>query len=182
MQNFSDIFDSQKRQNQKIDIGSLIKGKVTGITKTSVIVNAGLKSEGIIPIEEFCGSDGKLEVDEGDLVEVAVESLEDGFGEMVLSREQAKIIEAWRRLEEAYEAGQTVQGVLKGRVKGGFIVFVLGVDAFLPGSLADVQPARDLDHLEGKTLDFKIIKLDRSRNNVVISRRAVLDAARECQS
>ena len=176
MQNFSDIFDLQKTQNQKIDIGSLIKGKVTSITKTSVIVNAGLKSEGIIPIEEFCDTDGELEVDEGDLVEVAVESLEDGFGETVLSREQAKIIEAWRRLEEAYETGKTVQGVLKGRVKGGFIVFVLGVDAFLPGSLADVQPARDLDHLEGKTLDFKIIKLDRSRNNIVISRRAVLDA------
>ena len=176
MENFSDIFDAQKMQNQKIDIGSLIQGEVTGITKTSVIVNAGLKSEGIIPIEEFYDTNGELEVDEGDVVEVAVESLEDGFGETVLSREQAKIIEAWRRLEEVYETGEIVQGILKGRVKGGFIVFLLGVEAFLPGSLADMQPARDLDHLEGKTLDFKVIKLDKNRNNVVISRRAVLEA------
>ncbi len=176
MENFSDIFDSQKMQNQKVDIGSLIKGKVTGITKTSVIVNAGLKSEGIIPIEEFYNINGELEVDEGDTVEVAVESLEDGFGETVLSREQAKIIEAWQRLEAMHEAGKTVQGVLKGRVKGGFIVSVLSVEAFLPGSLADVQPVRDLDHLEGKILDFKVIKLDQGRNNVVVSRRAVLEA------
>ena len=176
MENFSDIFDSQKMQNQKIDIGSLIKGKVTDITKTSVIVNAGLKSEGIIPIEQFYDIDGELEVNEGDCVEVAVESLEDGFGETVLSREQAKIIEAWRRLDEIHETGKTVQGFLKGKVKGGFIVSVLGIEAFLPGSLADVQPARDLEHLAGKTLDFKVIKLDRSRNNIVVSRRAVLEA------
>ncbi len=176
MENFSDIFDSQKMQNQKIDIGSLIKGKVTDITKTSVIVNAGLKSEGIIPIEQFYDIDGELEVNEGDCVEVAVESLEDGFGETVLSREQAKIIEAWQRLDEIHETGDTVQGFLRGKVKGGFIVSVLGIEAFLPGSLADVQPMRDLDHLEGKTLDFKVIKLDRSRNNVVVSRRAVLEA------
>ena len=176
MENFSDIFDSHKMQNQKIDIGSLIKGKVTDITKTSVIINAGLKSEGVIPIEQFYGINGELEVNEGDCVEVAVESLEDGFGETVLSREQAKIIEAWRRLDEIHETGEKVQGVLKGRVKGGFIVHILGIEAFLPGSLADVQPMRDMEHLEGKILDFKVIKLDRSRNNIVISRRAVLEA------
>ena len=176
MENFSEIFNAEKTQNPKIDIGSLIKGKVMDITKTSVIINAGLKSEGIIPIEQFYDINGELEIDEGDLVEVAVESLEDGFGETVLSREQAKIIETWRRLEEALTMNEVVQGVLKGKVKGGFIVHLLGVNAFLPGSLADVQPVRDLDHLEGKVLDFKVIKLDRNRNNVVVSRRAVLEA------
>ena len=105
-----------------------------------------------------------------------MESLEDGFGETVLSREQAKIIEAWQRLEAMHADGKAVQGILKGRVKGGFIVHILGIEAFLPGSLADVQPVRDLDHLEGKTLDFKVIKLDRGRNNVVVSRRAILEA------
>lgn len=175
MENFSDIFNAQKTQNRKIDIGSLIKGKVMDITKTSVIVNAGLKSEGIIPIEEFYDINGELEIDKGDTVEVAVESLEDGFGETVLSREQAKVIETWRRLEEVHSTNETVQGILKGRVKGGFTVFILGVNAFLPGSLADVQPVRDLEHLEGKTLDFKVIKLDRNRNNVVVSRRAALE-------
>ena len=176
IENFSDIFNAQKTQYQKIDIGSLIKGEVTNITKTSVIVNAGLKSEGIIPIEQFYDINGELEVDEGDVVEVAVESLEDGFGATVLSREQAKILDAWRQLEEAHELDDAVQGVLKGKVKGGFTADVLGVPAFLPGSLADVQPVRDLDHLEGKVLDFKVIKLDRNRNNVVISRRAILEA------
>ncbi|MXX99075.1 MAG: 30S ribosomal protein S1 [Gammaproteobacteria bacterium] len=176
MENFSEIFDAQKTQNKKINIGSLIEGEVTDITETSVVINAGLKSEGIIPIEQFYDINGELEVGKGDLIEVAVESLEDGFGETVLSREQAKVLAGWRRLEEAQKADEIVQGVLKNRVKGGFTVFVLGINAFLPGSLADVQPTRDLDHLEGKTLDFKVIKLDRVRNNVVVSRRAVLEA------
>ena len=175
MENFSDIFNAQKAQNPKVDIGALIKGQVIDITATSVVINAGLKSEGIIPIEQFCDVKGELEVDEGDTVEVAVEGLEDGFGETLLSREQAKIIEAWRRLEQALNADEVVQGILNSKVKGGFTVHILGLNAFLPGSLADMQPVRDLDHLEGKVLDFKVIKLDRSRNNVVVSRRAVME-------
>ena len=150
MENFSDIFNAQKAQTPKVDIGALIKGQVIDITATSVVINAGLKSEGIIPIEQFCDVKGELEVDEGDTVEVAVEGLEDGFGETLLSREQAKIIEAWRRLEQALNADEVVQGILNSKVKGGFTVHILGLNAFLPGSLADMQPVRDLDHLEGK--------------------------------
>ena len=175
MENFSDIFNAQKTHSPKVDIGSLIQGKVVSITGSSVIINAGLKSEGIIPIEQFYNVKGELEVNEGDMVEVAIESLEDGFGETVLSREQAKILEAWRQLEEAQAVDEVVKGVLSNKVKGGFTVHISGINAFLPGSLADTQPVRDLEHLEGRELEFKIIKLDRSRNNVVVSRRAVLE-------
>lgn len=173
-ENFAEIF-KEDLVAKRIDVGTLIEGVVIDITNNNVIVNAGLKSEGIIPIEQFTDSEGELEVGKGDTVVVAVDSLEDGYGETALSREHAKAIETWRKLEDAYKSKETVQGILQNRVKGGFIVTIEGVNAFLPGSLADLQPVRELDHLEGKTLDFKLIKLDRHRNNIVVSRRAVLE-------
>ncbi|MCG5509312.1 30S ribosomal protein S1 [Ectothiorhodospira lacustris] len=155
--------------------GSILNGTVINITNDMVVVNAGLKSEGVIPIEQFYNEKGELEIQIGDLVEVALESPEDGFGETRMSREKAKRAKAWERLEEAMEKDETIAGMISGKVKGGFTVELGDIRAFLPGSLVDVRPVRDTAYLEGKELEFKLIKLDRRRNNVVVSRRAVVE-------
>ncbi|SGZ10456.1 30S ribosomal protein S1 [Moritella viscosa] len=155
--------------------GSIIKATVVAIENGYVLVDAALKSESSIPAEEFKNAAGELEVEVGQEVDVALESIEDGFGETQLSREKAKRHESWIQLEKAYEDQETVIGVINGKVKGGFTVEVNTIRAFLPGSLVDVRPVRDTTHLEGKELEFKVIKLDQKRNNVVVSRRAVIE-------
>jgi small subunit ribosomal protein S1 len=155
--------------------GTIVTGEVMEIREDSVVVNAGLKSEGIVPISQFRRPDGKLEVEVGDEVEVALDTVEDGFGETRLSRDKAKRAMVWDRLESAYEDDETVEGKISGKVKGGFTVDIEDIRAFLPGSLVDVRPVRDPAYLEGKDLEFKIIKLDRRRNNIVVSRRAVVE-------
>jgi small subunit ribosomal protein S1 len=156
--------------------GSIVSGEIVDIDNDWVTVHAGLKSEGVIPISEFYNEQGQLEVKVGDVVDVALDAVEDGFGETRLSREKAKRAEAWKELEKAFEAQEVVKGVINGKVKGGFTVDIKTIRAFLPGSLVDVRPVRDTTHLEGKELEFKVIKLDQKRNNVVVSRRAVLEA------
>lgn len=158
-----------------LQAGELITGEVVHVDDNVVIVNAGLKSEGIIPASQFRTESGELTVKVGDNVEVVIEQLEDGFGETRLSREKANRIKAWEDLEKAYESQSVVTGVLTGKVKGGFTVAIDAIRAFLPGSLVDVRPVRDPSYLEGKELEFKVIKLDRKRNNVVVSRRAVVE-------
>jgi len=157
--------------------GSIVTGTVVDIDSDWVIVNAGLKSEAVIPRSQFLDDKGELEVVVGQEVLVALEAVEDGFGETKLSREKAKRAESWKELEKAFEAQEVVTGVINGKVKGGFTVDVATIRAFLPGSLVDVRPVRDTAHLEGKELEFKVIKLDQKRNNVVVSRRAVLETA-----
>ncbi|WP_211186715.1 30S ribosomal protein S1 [Rouxiella aceris] len=156
--------------------GSIVRGVVVSIDKDIVLVDAGLKSESAIPAEQFKNAQGELEIQVGDEVDVALDAVEDGFGETLLSREKAKRHEAWLMLEKAYEEAATVTGVINGKVKGGFTVELNGIRAFLPGSLVDVRPVRDTLHLEGKDLEFKVIKLDQKRNNVVVSRRAVIES------
>ncbi|ATZ11196.1 30S ribosomal protein S1 [Erwinia amylovora] len=156
--------------------GSIVRGVVVSIDKDVVLVDAGLKSESAIPAEQFKNAAGELEIQVGDEVDVALDAVEDGFGETLLSREKAKRHEAWITLEKAYEDAETVTGVINGKVKGGFTVELNGIRAFLPGSLVDVRPVRDTLHLEGKELEFKVIKLDQKRNNVVVSRRAVIES------
>jgi small subunit ribosomal protein S1 len=156
-------------------VGEIITGEVVDINRDVVIVNAGLKSEGVIPIEQFYDEQGELDVKIGDTVEVALDSFEDGYGESRLSREKAKRARAWTRLEEAQQADEIVTGRFTGKVKGGFTVDIGEIRAFLPGSLVDVRPVRDTAYLEEKELEFKIIKLDQKRNNVVVSRRAVVE-------
>ncbi|AIN18522.1 MULTISPECIES: 30S ribosomal protein S1 [Yersinia] len=156
--------------------GSIVRGVVVSIDKDIVLVDAGLKSESAIPVEQFKNAQGELEIQVGDEVDVALDAVEDGFGETLLSREKAKRHEAWLMLEKAYEEAATVTGVINGKVKGGFTVELNGIRAFLPGSLVDVRPVRDTLHLEGKELEFKVIKLDQKRNNVVVSRRAVIES------
>ncbi|CAJ0992844.1 30S ribosomal protein S1 [Pantoea sp. Nvir] len=156
--------------------GSIVRGIVVAIDKDVVLVDAGLKSESAIPVEQFKNAAGELELQVGDEVDVALDAVEDGFGETLLSREKAKRHEAWIKLEKAYEDAETVTGVINGKVKGGFTVELNGIRAFLPGSLVDVRPVRDTLHLEGKELEFKVIKLDQKRNNVVVSRRAVIES------
>ncbi len=156
--------------------GSIVRGVVVAIDKDIVLVDAGLKSESAIPVEQFKNAAGELEIQVGDEVDVALDAVEDGFGETLLSREKAKRHEAWITLEKAYEEAETVVGVINGKVKGGFTVELNGIRAFLPGSLVDVRPVRDTLHLEGKELEFKVIKLDQKRNNVVVSRRAVIES------
>ncbi|BBV66799.1 TPA: 30S ribosomal protein S1 [Kluyvera ascorbata] len=156
--------------------GSIVRGVVVSIDKDVVLVDAGLKSESAIPAEQFKNAAGELEIQVGDEVDVALDAVEDGFGETLLSREKAKRHEAWITLEKAYEEAETVVGVINGKVKGGFTVELNGIRAFLPGSLVDVRPVRDTLHLEGKELEFKVIKLDQKRNNVVVSRRAVIES------
>jgi len=156
--------------------GKIITGTVIDITPDVVVINAGLKSEGVIPIEQFYSPSGELEVKVGDLVDVTLESIEDGMGETRLSREKAKREKAWKELEKAQENDEIVKGVITGKVRGGFTVELQGVRAFLPGSLVDVRPVRDTTFLEGKELEFKLIKLDQARNNVVVSRRAVVES------
>jgi small subunit ribosomal protein S1 len=155
--------------------GAIINAKVIAIDDDFVTLNAGLKSEGIIPIEEFHDKNGSLEINLGDVVEVALDSVEDGYGETLLSREKAKRQEAWRKLSRSHENNETVIGLISGKVKGGFTVEIGTIRAFLPGSLVDVRPVRDPSYLEGKELEFKVIKMDLKRNNIVVSRRAVVE-------
>jgi len=161
---------------QKIKTGAILTGVVVAVNADMVIVHAGLKSEAVIPAEQFLNEHGELEVNVGDTVEVALDTVEDGFGETRLSREKAKRTRTWTRLEESFQKGEIVTGTISGRVRGGFTVDVDLVRAFLPGSLVDVRPIRDPGALEGQTLEFKVIKLDQKRNNVVVSRRAVVEA------
>jgi small subunit ribosomal protein S1 len=172
-ENFADLFESSP--NQIFAPGKIIKGTIVRFEKDNVIVDAGLKSEGVIPRTQFLNERGELDVVVGDEVDVAVEKMEDGFGETVLSRERARRLETWIRLVHAHEKNETIQGYVSGKVKGGFTVELNDLKAFLPGSLIDVRPLRDTSHLEHKTLDFKVIKIDQKRNNIVVSRRAVLE-------
>ena len=148
--------------------GAIVTATVVRMTPDMVIVNAGLKSESAIPMEQFLNERGGVEVAIGDQVDVALEMMEDGTGETRLSREKAKRSESWTRLERALESGEIIKGIITGKVKGGFTVDTNAVRAFLPGSLVDVRPLRDTTHLEGKELEFKVVKLDRKRNNVVV--------------
>ncbi|PCJ44895.1 MAG: 30S ribosomal protein S1 [Moraxellaceae bacterium] len=174
-ESFAELFEESLKELDMTP-GSIVKGLVVSIDDDWVTVHAGLKSEGVIPRVQFLGLEGVLEVAVGDEVDVALEAIEDGWGETRLSREKAKRAEAWKRLEAAFDDQEIVKGVINGKVKGGFTVDVETVRAFLPGSLVDIRPVRDTTHLEGKELDFKVIKLDAKRNNVVVSRRAVLEA------
>lgn len=173
-ENFAELFE-ESLQTIETRPGSIVKGTIVSIDRDLVLVDAGLKSESAIPAAQFKNHAGELEVAVGDIVDVALESIEDGFGETILSREKAKRYESWVRLEKACEEQEIVKGVISGKVKGGFTVEVEGIRAFLPGSLVDVRPIRDTSHLEGKELEFKVIKLDQKRNNVVVSRRAVIE-------
>jgi small subunit ribosomal protein S1 len=173
-ESFAEMFE-ESLANQDLRRGAVVTGTVVDIQTDSVIINAGLKSEGVVPIEQFRMPDGNLEVEIGDEIEVSLEAVEDGFGETRLSREKAKRDQVWRRLEEAFENEEIVKGVISGKVKGGFTVDIEDIRAFLPGSLVDVRPVRDPAYLEGKELEFKVIKLDKLRNNVVVSRRAVVE-------
>jgi small subunit ribosomal protein S1 len=174
-ENFAQLFEESLQQIETRP-GAIVKGTVVSIDKDIVLVDAGLKSESAIPVDQFKAADGSLEIAVGDVVDVALDAIEDGFGETILSREKAKRHEAWVELERAYEEKETIKGVINGKVKGGFTVEVNTVRAFLPGSLVDVRPVRETVHLEGKELEFKVIKLDAKRNNVVVSRRAVIEA------
>jgi small subunit ribosomal protein S1 len=173
-ESFAELFEESLR-GVKLQAGGLVTGEVVHVDNEVVIVNAGLKSEGVIPADQFKDESGEVTVHVGDKVEVVVEQFEDGFGETRLSREKANRIKAWEDLEKAYESQSIIKGVLTGKVKGGFTVTIDAIRAFLPGSLVDVRPVRDSSYLEGKELEFKIIKLDRKRNNVVVSRRAVVE-------
>jgi small subunit ribosomal protein S1 len=173
-ESFADLFE-QSLVLQEMTPGQVITAEVVGIDDNFVIVNAGLKSESYIPKEEFMNDRGELEVKVGDFVHVAIEALEDGYGETRLSREKAKRLEAWTELEQAFEEGRIIKGMVTGRVKGGLTVMVNGLRAFLPGSLVDIRPMKDTTPIEGKELEFKVIKIDRKRNNIVVSRRAVLE-------
>jgi small subunit ribosomal protein S1 len=162
---------------QEMRAGEVITAEVLRVDQNHVVVNAGLKSESFIPLEEFFNDQGQVDVKEGDFVSVAIEALEDGRGETRLSRDRAKRLAAWVSLEQALESGENVIGTVTGKVKGGLTVMTNGIRAFLPGSLVDTRPIKDTSHIEGKTLDFKVIKLDRKRNNVVLSRRAIVEAS-----
>ncbi|MGB5165303.1 MAG: 30S ribosomal protein S1 [Woeseiaceae bacterium] len=173
-ESFAELFE-ETFASQQIKPGSIITGTVVAINDDVVIVSAGLKSEAVIPIEQFKNDKGDFGISVGDEVEVALDAVEDGFGETKLSREKAIRARTWIDLEKAFEEGAVVEGVINGRVKGGFTVEIDNVRAFLPGSLVDVRPVRDPAYLEGKSLEFKVIKLDQKRNNVVVSRRAVVE-------
>ncbi len=173
-ESFAELFE-ESVANTQLKTGSIVIGTVLEITSDAVIVNAGLKSEGVIPKDQFLDADGELEVSVGDQVEVALDAVEDGFGATRLSRDKAKRNHAWHVLNSAFEDGETIIGRINGKVKGGFTVELGEIRAFLPGSLVDVRPVRDTSYLEGKDLEFKVIKLDRRRNNVVVSRRAVVE-------
>jgi len=173
-ESFAELFE-ESLASQRIKPGTILTGNVVEVNPDVVIVNAGLKSEAVIPAEQFYNDQGEIEVAVGDEVEVALDTVEDGFGETRLSREKAKRAKTWDYLEGAFEKGETVTGMINGRVRGGFTVEIDFVRAFLPGSLVDMRPVRDPGYLEGKTLEFKVIKLDQKRNNVVVSRRAVVE-------
>jgi len=173
---FAALFE-ESLTRQEMRIGEVITAEVVRVDMNFVVVNAGLKSESFIPVEEFRNDAGEVEAKVGDFVSVAIEALEDGFGETRLSRDKAKRLSAWMDLEKALETGELVSGVISGKVKGGLTVMANGIRAFLPGSLVDIRPVKDTTPFEGKTMEFKVIKLDRKRNNVVVSRRAVLEAS-----
>jgi len=173
-ESFAALFE-ESLARQEMRSGEVITAEVVSIDSDFVIVNAGLKSESVIPTSEFLNDRGELEIKEGDFVKVCIESLEDGYGSTKLSREKAKRLAAWLDLEEAMNEGRIIKGVINGRVKGGLTVMVNGIRAFLPGSLVDLRPVKDTTPYENKEWDFKVIKLDRKRNNVVVSRRAVLE-------
>ena len=174
-ESFAELFE-QSQVEAKMRLGSILSGTVVDVFQDNVIVSAGLKSESWIPIDQFFDEKGELEVSVGDEVEVALDAIEDGYGETRLSREKAKRMLAWNNLEQAHDSDVTVTGVITERVKGGFTVDVEGIRAFLPGSLVDVRPVKDTVYLEGKPLDFKVIKIDQKRSNVVVSRRAVVES------
>ena len=176
MESFASLFE-ESLTHQEMRSGEVITAEVVSIDANMVVVNAGLKSESLIPIEEFKNDRGELEVQVGDFVKVAIDALEDGYGSTKLSREKAKRLAAWLDLDYALAKGTLVQGVVSGKVKGGLTVMVNGIRAFLPGSLVDVRPIKDTTPFEGKEMEFKVIKLDRKRNNVVVSRRAVMEAS-----
>jgi small subunit ribosomal protein S1 len=173
-ESFAQLFE-QSLANQRIRPGMILTGLVVEVGDDMVVVNVGLKSEAVIPLEQFKNERGEVEVKAGDSVEVALDAMEDGTGETRLSREKAKRARTWTRLEESFNKAEIVTGTITGRVKGGFTVEIDNVRAFLPGSLVDVRPVRDTAYLEGKSLEFKVIKLDQKRNNVVVSRRAVVE-------
>ena len=175
MENFAQLLEEYSAV-QEMNQGEVITAEVVAITDKHVIVNAGLKSESLIDINEFKNLQGEVEVKVGDFVTVTIESVENGFGETKLSREKAKRAADWIALEEAMENGDILSGVINGKVKGGLTVMINSIRAFLPGSLVDVRPVKDTSHFEGKEIEFKVIKLDKKRNNVVVSRRAVLEA------
>ena len=175
-ESFADLFEASL-QSQDLKAGEVISAEVLRVDHNYVLVNAGLKSESMIPIEEFLNDQGELEVEPGDYVSVAIDAFENGYGDTVLSRDRAKRLSAWLSLEQALESGELVTGTITGKVKGGMTVMTNGIRAFLPGSLVDLRPVKDTTPYEGKTVEFKVIKLDRKRNNVVLSRRAVLEAS-----
>ena len=174
-ESFAALFEESIKK-QEMKSGEVITAEVVRIDHNFVVVNAGLKSEALIPLEEFLNDKGELEVSEGDFVSVAIDALENGYGDTVLSRDRAKRLAAWLQLEQALESGDLVTGTITGKVKGGLTVMTNAIRAFLPGSLVDLRPVKDTTPYEGKTLEFRVIKLDRKRNNVVLSRRAVLEA------
>jgi small subunit ribosomal protein S1 len=176
MESFASLFE-ESLQQANVKVGEVISAEVVRIDRNFVVVNAGLKSESFIPIEEFHNDSGQVEVEIGDFVAVAIDSLENGYGDTILSRDKAKRLASWLNLEKALESGELVTGTVTGKVKGGLTVVVNGIRAFLPGSLVDVRPIKDTSPFEGKTIEFKVIKLDRKRNNVVLSRRAVVEAS-----
>ncbi|HEX2651396.1 MAG TPA: 30S ribosomal protein S1 [Burkholderiales bacterium] len=173
-ESFAALFE-ESLTRKEMRVGEVITAEVVRVDQNFVVVNAGLKSESVIALEEFRNDAGELEVKPGDFVSVSIEALEDGYGETRLSREKAKRMAAWLELEKALESGEKVQGVITGKVKGGLTVMAKSIRAFLPGSLVDLRPVKDTTPFEGKTMEFKVIKLDRKRNNVVVSRRAVLE-------
>ncbi|MDP1717034.1 MAG: S1 RNA-binding domain-containing protein, partial [Burkholderiales bacterium] len=175
-ENFAALFE-ESLSHKEMRIGEVITAEVIRIDDNFVVVNAGLKSESYIPAEEFHNDRGEVEAKPGDFIKVAIEALEDGYGETRLSRDKAKRLAAWLDLEEALEKGTVVQGMINGKVKGGLTVMVNGIRAFLPGSLVDIRPVKDTTPYENKEMEFKVIKLDRKRNNVVLSRRAVVEAS-----
>jgi small subunit ribosomal protein S1 len=174
-ESFAELFE-QSQIEAKMRPGTIVSATVVDVDEDTVTVNAGLKSEGVIPIEQFYDENGALEVSIGDEVDVALDAVEDGFGETRLSREKAKRLRAWKTLEDAHEENRTITGIITERVKGGFTVDIDTIRAFLPGSLVDVRPVRDTSYLEGKPLEFKVIKIDQRRSNVVVSRRAVVES------
>jgi small subunit ribosomal protein S1 len=176
VESFASLFE-ESLTRKEMRAGELITAQIVRIDHNVVVVNAGLKSESFIPVEEFLNASGEVEVKPGDFVTVAIESLENGYGETKLSREKAKRLAAWHDLEVAMEEGKIVEGFVSGKVKGGLTAMVNGIRAFLPGSLVDIRPVKDTTPYENKMMEFKIIKLDRKRNNVVVSRRAVLEAS-----
>ncbi len=174
-ENFAQLFE-EALKGFEAEQGCIVKGTVIEINNNIVLIDAGLKSKSAIPVEQFKNSCGELEINVGDEVNVALDAIEDGFGETILSREKAKRHEAWEKLEKAYEQKETVVGIINGRVKGGFSVEVNTIRAFLPSSLVDIRPLNDTTHIEGNELEFKVIKFDQKRNNVVVSRRAVIES------